>query len=113
MRPGPDRGHRMRKTILGLAAAAAMMLAGPRGAQACGRGGADYGGFAKLAAVTLSVDAAFTLWDAGSLLQKPFSFGSFSSSSGPPSGPSQCLPALTACSVRRITGVYSPPSEAM
>jgi len=57
----------MRNTILGLVAAAAMLLAGPRDARACGRGSSyDYSGLIAIALVTASVDAGLTLWDAGS-----------------------------------------------
>jgi hypothetical protein len=58
----------MRSTILGLVMAA-MLLAAPRVARACGRGGGGYyGTIITIALVTLSVDAGFTLWDTGSAL---------------------------------------------
>jgi hypothetical protein len=59
----------MRNTILGLVAAAAMLLAGSRDARACGRGGGGgYDGLVAIVLVTASVDAGLTLWDAGSVL---------------------------------------------
>lgn len=62
----------MRITILGLAAAAAILLAWSRDARACGRGGYGSGGgldaLIAIVVATAAVDVGFTLWDTGSAL---------------------------------------------
>jgi hypothetical protein len=66
----------MRIAIVGTLAAAAVILAAPRHAHACGQGygGAIVAGFAMLGVV--GVDAGLLLWDAGSVIaDRPFSKG--------------------------------------
>jgi hypothetical protein len=62
----------MRKTMFGLAVAAAILLAWSRDARACGRGGYGSGGgldaLIAIVVATAAVDVGFTLWDAGSAL---------------------------------------------
>src|SRR5258706_14627530 len=56
----------MRATLIAIAAALAFWTAAPRTAHACGQAGQGYGAAIAIALAGLSVDAGFTLWDAGS-----------------------------------------------
>src|SRR5207302_1622830 len=56
----------MRAAFIALSAMLLVWTAAPRGAQACGQGSGAYAAAYVIAITTLSVDAGFTLWDAGS-----------------------------------------------